>query len=172
MNQSKLYAPPHRQGYRRPSRPRHRVKPRPYGFQPQPWLLGSLALLALALVPQNLWSRLSTPLSTHTAQLQTVQSQAVQSWPLNHTNTASTCQAIINADQRLSRSQLNQFLSVSPNSSQAKVHETIAPPYCTISKAHHANQREAYPLAFDPETWFVVNYEQGLYKSYDFVFQK
>jgi hypothetical protein len=31
--------------------------------------------------------------------------------------------------------------------------------------------REAYPLAFDPEAWVVVNYDSGTYVDYDFVFK-
>ncbi|ESA34212.1 hypothetical protein N836_18360 [Leptolyngbya sp. Heron Island J] len=165
MNQSRPYASP-----KRPApRPTYHVKPRArrrQRTQPQTWLLGSLALAALALVPQDLWSQLSMPISTRSTQ-----SQSAQPWQLSRTSTNQTCQTMANADQRLSRAQLTQFLSIAQNSSQANVHETIAPPYCVLSKAHEANQREAYPLAFDPETWFVVKYEQGLYKGYDFVFQ-
>lgn len=79
---------------------------------------------------------------------------------------------MVNADQRLSRDQLTQFLSVVQATPQATVHETIAPPYCALSKANQPQQSEAYPLAFDPDTWFVVNYDQEIYKGYDFVFQQ
>ncbi|MBX2866273.1 MAG: hypothetical protein KTR27_22215 [Leptolyngbyaceae cyanobacterium MAG.088] len=164
MTQSKLYAPTRGPVHQRPNRQHlaYHVKPRPSS---RPWLLGGLALVALALVPQDVWSRLSTPLST-----KPIQSQAVQPW--QRANTNATCQAMINANQRLSRSQLTQLLSIEQNSPQANVHEAIASPYCTLSKAHQSTQSEAYPLAFDPDTWIVMNYEQGLYKSYDFVFQK
>lgn len=161
MAQSKLYAPSHRPV----PPPAYHVKPRPRSSQP--WLLGVLALATLALVPKDLWSQLSTPLAA-----QSTQSQSVQSQQANRTSTTQTCEAIVNADQRLSRDQLTQFLSIAQNSSQANVHETIAPPYCTLTKAHQTQQQEAYPLAFDPETWFVVNYEEGVYKSYDFAFQE
>ena len=166
MNQPHHYASPRRLA----PRPTYHVKPRARrrqrSAQPQAWLLGSLALAALALIPQDLWSQLSRPLSA-----QPTQSQSAQPWHLSRTSTNQTCHTMVNADQRLSRAQLTQFLSISQNSSQANVHETVAPPYCVLSKTHEANQREAYPLAFDPETWFVINYEQGLYKGYDFVFQ-
>ena len=165
MNQPHQYAPS-----KRPTpRPTYHVKPRArrrQRSQSQTWLLGSLALAALALVPQNLWSQLSRPISD-----QSTQSQSAQPWQLSRTSATQTCQTMVNADQRLSRAQLTQFLGIAQNSSQAKVHETIAPPYCTLSNAHGVNQREAYPLAFDPETWFIVNYEQGLYQGYDFAFQ-
>ncbi len=167
MSQPNLYAPPNRPTPRPAYHVKPRVKRRPRSAQPQTWLLGTIALAALALVPQDLWSRISTPLS-----VQSTQSQSAQPWQVNGAHKTQTCQAIINADQRLSRSQLTQFLSIAQNSSQANLHETIAPPYCTMSRPHEAKQREAYPLAFDPETWFVVDYEQGLYKGYDFVFEK
>lgn len=32
-------------------------------------------------------------------------------------------------------------------------------------------EREAYPLAFDPEAWVVVRYREGEYAGYDFVFK-
>lgn len=165
MAQPHLYAPRNRPAPRPAYHVKPRAKRRSRSSQPQIWLLGSIALAALALVPQDLWSRISMPISTQST-------QPSQPWQLERPQTAQTCQAIINADQRLSRAQLTQFLSVAQNSSQANIHETIAPPHCTLSKSHEAKQREAYPLAFDPETWFVVNYEQGLYKGYDFVFQK
>ena len=79
---------------------------------------------------------------------------------------------MVNTDQRLSRGQLTQFLAIAQESSQASIHETIAPPYRTLSKEHQSKQSEAYPQAFDPDTWFVVNYDQGIYKSYDFVFRQ
>ena len=31
-------------------------------------------------------------------------------------------------------------------------------------------EREAYPLAFDPEAWVVVSYVEEKYVGYDFVF--
>ncbi|EKV01129.1 hypothetical protein Lepto7375DRAFT_3272 [Leptolyngbya sp. PCC 7375] len=169
LTQSNRYVSPRRPapqrrptGYHvKPRSPRSRTSQRPN------WLFGSIALAALALMPQDIWSRISMPISEQTAQ-----SQSVQPWHINRTKAAQTCEAVLNADQRLSRNQLTQFLSIAQDSSQATVHETISRPYCTLSKAHQRKQSEAYPLEFDPETWFVVNYEQGIYKSYDFVFKK
>ena len=106
------------------------------------------------------------PIST-----QPTQSQSVQPWYLHRTKATQTCETVVNADQRLSRGQLTKFLAIAQDSAQTIVHETISSPYCTLSKANQSKQSEAYPLEFDPDTWFVVNYEQGLYKSYDFVFK-
>ena len=143
----------------------YHVRPRP----PQrfAWLMSSIALSVLAIAPGDLWSRFSGSLAP-----QPTQQESIQPWAFNRAETAKSCQSIVNADQRLSRGQLTQFLSIAPESSQATIHESIAPPYCNLSKDHQSQQSEAYPLAFDPDTWFVVNYDQGIYKSYDFVFRQ
>jgi hypothetical protein len=48
-------------------------------------------------------------------------------------------------------------------------------PYCRLSelevRAGVRAQREAYPLAFDPQTWFVVLYEGDQYTGYSFSFR-
>ncbi|MEM9264245.1 MAG: hypothetical protein AAGA46_01840 [Cyanobacteria bacterium P01_F01_bin.13] len=162
MTPSPLHVAPNTPSRQRRSSSRP-SKPTP----PLAWIVSTIALATLAVVPQEQLSRLSLALSP-----QPTQTQSVQPWAFNRTATEPTCQAVLHADQRLSRKQLNQFLSLAEASPQATVHETIAPPYCTLSKAHQAKQQEAYPLAFDPDTWFVVNYDQGAYAGYDFVFQK
>ena len=166
MPQSKLYAPSNRP-YPASQRYRRHPKPQVRSSQSQVLVFGSLLVAALALVPQDMWTRLTSPLSEQTAQ-----SQTVHSWQFDRATPNQTCTSVLNADQRLSRGQLSQFLSIPQESTQATIHQTVAPPYCTLSKAHQAKQSEAYPLAFDPDTWFVVNYEQGIYKGYDFVFQQ
>ena len=168
MSQSKLYASPNRPSPapRKYSR-RHQTRSSQSRSHSRGLIFGSLILAALALAPQDLWTRLTAPLSEQTAQ-----SQTVQSWQFDQATTAQACKSMLNADQRLSRDQLSQFLSLPKESAQTTIHQTIAPPYCTLSKAHQAKQSEAYPLAFDPDTWFVVNYEQGSYKGYDFVFRR
>ncbi|MEM9976888.1 MAG: hypothetical protein AAF808_04595 [Cyanobacteria bacterium P01_D01_bin.2] len=150
MTHSPLHVPPARPTVPPPGRPRSLSLA---------WLLGGVALTALAIVPPGQLPHLAA-----TGALQPAQSRSTQ--------TAQTCQAVLNADQRLSRDQLTQFIALGQGTPQAAVHETIAPPYCTLSKSHQAKQREAYPLAFDPDTWFVVNYEQGDYRGYDFVFRR
>ncbi|MEA5465366.1 hypothetical protein [Leptothoe sp. PORK10 BA2] len=146
-----------------PRRPRtHRSQP------PLAWILSSIALSAIALVPKDLWPRFSMSLSP-----QPTQQESIQPGLFNRTAAiAPTCQSMLNADQRLSRDQLTQFLSIPQETSRAAIHEAIAPPYCTLSKAHQPKQDEAYPLAFDPDTWFVVNYDGESYQGYDFVFRK
>lgn len=136
------------------------LQPRPQPSRPLAWIISGIALATLALVPQEqLFSGL-------------LNGRQTLSWTISRdSGGAQTCQAVLNAEQRLSREQLTQVLSLAPSASPATVHETIAPPYCALSKPHQTTQREAYPLAFDPDTWFVVNYEQGAYTGYDFVFQ-
>jgi len=52
----------------------------------------------------------------------------------------------------------------------------IAEPYCTLSPVEVREgvtaQREAYPLEFNPETWFVVLYEGEEYAGFDFSFSR
>ncbi len=164
--------PPHQPGPQPISRYPGKSK-RPHAHSPkssQPpvvWLLSTIVLSALAIAPKDLWPRFSVSLSP-----QSTRQESLQPWSINSAAPARTCQAMVNGDQHLSRAQLTQFLSVAQATPQTTVHETIAPPYCTLSKASQPKQSEAYPLAFDPDTWFVVNYDQGVYTGYDFIFQQ
>ena len=131
---------------------------RPPAQRPLGVLLGAVALAAFALIPQD---RLF------------LSSQSVGQPPwASKQSQSESCHAVLNADQRLSRAQLTQFLGLAEATAQATVHEKIAPPYCRLSRAHQAKQREAYPLSFDPDTWFVVNYDQGQYTDFDFIFKQ
>lgn len=164
MTQSPPYAPDQYPVSKRQA-PRH---PRPNRQSPQPlWLFSAIALAALALVPQEQLSRWLAPLATPQ-----VEQQSVQTWPLSQRSSVTTCQTVLNAEQRLSRDQLAQFVSLAKGATQETVHGTIAPPHCTLSKSNNPQQQEAYPLAFDPNTWFVVNYDQGNYTDYGFVFKE
>ncbi|MEM6252417.1 MAG: hypothetical protein AAF821_05790 [Cyanobacteria bacterium P01_D01_bin.156] len=155
MTPSPLYAP-------HPARRRSNSRPR---RSPLPiLLLGSAAILAF--VPQEQLSRWLTPLAGSPTQQQSV--TALTS--VRQSN--STCQEILNKDQRLSRDQLTQFLSMAEGTTQETIHGTMATPHCRLHQSNQSKYREAYPLAFDPDTWFVINYDQGKYSDYDFVFQK
>ncbi|MEO0867873.1 MAG: hypothetical protein AAFY17_05370 [Cyanobacteria bacterium J06642_11] len=172
-NQTHAYGPHHPQPSqptplptkRQQSRPRRRSRRSP---QRLGWLISGLALATLATVPQDQLSRWLAPLAApHTSQ------QSVFPWSLGQSHPKSvTCQQMVNKEQRLSREQLTQFIPLSQGTAQEIVHDTIAPPYCALSKSQQSQQQEAYPLAFDPETWFVVNYAQGNYTGYDFVFKR
>jgi hypothetical protein len=101
----------------------------------------------------------------------------------------ATCQQVIKSGAEISRSQLSSLLAVPKGASPAAVRQVINEPYCLLpatnevkgqsvkgQSAKDAPQkvatREAYPLAFDPEAWVVVNYDSGTYVDYDFVFKK
>ena len=85
------------------------------------------------------------------------------------------CQTVVQPNAALSRQQLIQVLTVPERSSQAKIREQLAQPYCQLPELEvragvHA-QREAYPLAFDPQTWLVLLFEEEEYAGYAFQFQ-
>lgn len=134
------------------------------------WAGGSVATLALlAVLPAR------------------VGSQAIAS---------SSCQQVIKSGAEVSRGELSRLLSIPQGASREAVRQVIDAPYCLLPVAgsgqldgtqaskqaieqtsgeaavEKAATREAYPLAFDPEAWIVVNYSAGEYTSYDFVFKQ
>ncbi|NEP17376.1 MAG: hypothetical protein F6J97_10790 [Leptolyngbya sp. SIO4C1] len=129
------------------------ASPRPRRLQRRPrtqakaWLAGGsmVALAAIALIPDRVTSQ-----------------QAAQ---------AAVCQTVIQADARLSREQLSRLLSVPQSSSKEAISRITDQPYCVLKAAEPNQQREAYPLAFDPKTWLVIQYEQESYSGYDFIFK-
>lgn len=86
------------------------------------------------------------------------------------------CQRVVKTEALLSREHLAQLLAVSERSPKSSVQQVIAEPYCQLPtlelRAGVPAEREAYPLAFDPDTWFVVLYEDGEYAGFDFSFRK
>ncbi len=96
---------------------------------------------------------------------------------------ATSCQEVVRSGAEISRGQLSQLVAVSEGEAHAAVRSLINEPYCLLPVAADAEEkagdenagsttaREAYPLAFDPEAWVVVNYELGQYVDYDFVFK-
>lgn len=88
----------------------------------------------------------------------------------------NVCEAVVQPQAVLSRSQLSQLLSVPERSSKESMRAIVAEPYCRLPalelRAGVPAEREAYPLEFDPKTWFVVLYENNEYAGYDFVFQQ
>ncbi len=83
-----------------------------------------------------------------------------------------TCAQIMQAKARLSREQLEQFLTVSEGVPQAQILAVIKDPYCKLEGLKTAAgtivDRHVYPLAFDPQTWVVVKYEGQRYIGYEF----
>ncbi|MDJ0706264.1 MAG: hypothetical protein QNJ46_23580 [Leptolyngbyaceae cyanobacterium MO_188.B28] len=85
------------------------------------------------------------------------------------------CQKRVETSAVLSRAQLSQLLSVPERSAKESVRKIVEAPYCVLQplelRAGIEAQREAYPLEFDPQTWFVVLYENEEYAGYDFSFR-
>ncbi|NJO52730.1 MAG: hypothetical protein HC840_28770 [Leptolyngbyaceae cyanobacterium RM2_2_4] len=86
------------------------------------------------------------------------------------------CQEIVQSQSVLSRDELARLLNVPERDSKTAVREIVSEPYCTLPDVEIREgvtaEREAYPLAFDPQTWFVVLYEGEEYAGYSFVFQQ
>jgi len=86
------------------------------------------------------------------------------------------CQEMVQPQSVLSREELSQLLAVPERGAKASVRSVVSDPYCRLGAIEIRQgvlaEREAYPLAFDPQTWFVVLYEGEEYAGYSFVFQR
>lgn len=86
------------------------------------------------------------------------------------------CQQVVQSGAVLSRDQLSRLLSVPERDSKTAVRAIVNEPYCTLAnveiRAGVEAEREAYPLQFDPQTWFVILYEGEEYAGYAFSFQR
>lgn len=95
----------------------------------------------------------------------------------------SDCLQVVRSGAELSRGQLSQLIALPAGSSQEAVRQVTDVPYCVLPSGSpgeagessdpiaEAGRREAYPLAFDPDTWVVLGYEADEYVGYDFVFK-
>ncbi|NEP56247.1 MAG: hypothetical protein F6K31_04385 [Symploca sp. SIO2G7] len=85
------------------------------------------------------------------------------------------CQTIHASQAVLSRQQLTQLLTVPERENRQAIEEIAAEPYCTLAaievRAGVMAERAVYPLAFDPNTWLVVLYEEEEYVGYGFKIQ-
>jgi len=85
------------------------------------------------------------------------------------------CQEVTQSTAVLSREQLAQLLAIPERSEKKTIREIVETPYCTLPqfevRAGVPAVREAYPLAFDPDTWLVVLYEGEEYAGYGFSVQ-
>lgn len=125
---------------------------------PEYWLAGAVFLLVLALLTQGKYG-----LSTIAA-----------SWLGNHPD-PETCVEKVQSRSVLSREQLSQLLAVPERGRKASVRAIISEPYCRLPnvevRAGVMAEREAYPLEFDPQVWFIVLYEGEEYVGYAFSFR-
>lgn len=97
-------------------------------------------------------------------------------WPSRPSSEATPpnlpCQQIVQPQSALSREALLELLAVPERESMQTVRDIVHEPYCTLPpleiRAGVASQREVFPLAFDPQTWLVVLYEDNEYAGYAF----
>lgn len=86
------------------------------------------------------------------------------------------CQGAVKPKANLSRERLTQLLTVVEGDRKDKVRSIVKEPYCTLAtlevRKGEKSDREAYPLAFDPQTWLIVLYEGNEYRGYAFSFRK
>lgn len=92
------------------------------------------------------------------------------------TSTNVICDAKVQEQSVLSRAELSQLLAVAERAPKEEVRAVIDEPYCTLPpvkvREGAVSEREAYPLEFNPQTWFIVLYEEGEYAGYDFSFYR
>ena len=88
------------------------------------------------------------------------------------TRLAEECTTEVVAEAQLSRKQLLEILAVPERDTKSRIRQIAPTPYCQLSsisiRAGAEATREAYPLAFDPETTLVILYEDEEYAGYRF----
>lgn len=88
---------------------------------------------------------------------------------------ASQCKTIVQTEARLTREQLAELLTIPERDAKDRIRQVIAEPYCQLPAIHVRSgvsaEREAYPLAFDPDTQLVILYENDEYAGYRFSFE-
>jgi len=88
---------------------------------------------------------------------------------------ADQCEAIVETDARLSREQLARLLTIPERDNKERIRDVVSEPYCRLQplqvRAGVKAEREAYPLAFDPDTQLVILYENDEYAGYRFRFE-
>lgn len=86
------------------------------------------------------------------------------------------CQEVVQEKAVLSREHLSQLLTIPERATRQTLRQVIPQPYCRLPKLQVRSgamaEREAYPLAFDPQTWLVVLYEGEEYAGYSFSFRR
>ncbi len=87
----------------------------------------------------------------------------------------TVCQEIVQSKSILSRDQLSRLLAIPERSSKVQIRQIMKEPYCQLPQVDVRSgvsaRREAYPLAFDTQTWLIVLYEGDEYAGYDFSFR-
>jgi len=103
--------------------------------------------------------------------------QGMRSWLQRPTPSTTTeaCETIVQANAQLSREQLAQLLTIPERDAKDRVRQMVSDPYCRLPeltvRSGVVAEREAYPLAFDPQTKLVLLYEKDEYAGYRFSFE-
>ncbi len=125
------------------------------------YLVGAICVLSAGLIFEQFDGALRQNLMGFAAPLQPAR--------VNH------CAKVVQADATLSRAALGKLLTVAEGTSRAQIRAIVKSPYCTLApltvRVGATTEREAYPLAFKPDTWLVVIYEGNSYAGFDFLLQ-
>lgn len=81
-----------------------------------------------------------------------------------------SCARKVEPHVRLTQQQLAQVLTIPERDAKAKIRNILAEPYCILPpieiRSGIQSEREAYPLAFNPDAWLVILYEGDEYAGY------
>lgn len=124
-------------------------------------LAGGICLLTLALIFEQSSGQLPRQIQAIAAQLQPI--------------TARRCAQVVQSKAVLDRQTLGKLLTVPEGKSRSAIQAIVQQPYCKLPalnvRVGEKTEREAYPLAFKPDTWLVVTYEEDTYAGFDFLLQ-
>ena len=85
------------------------------------------------------------------------------------------CIKQVDKQSLVSRDELAAVLDLERQATKAQVQKIVDQPHCVLEAQAGENgvrvEREAYPLEFDPQTWFVLQYQDGKYAGFDFSFR-
>ena len=88
---------------------------------------------------------------------------------------ADVCIKQVDNQSLVSRDELKAVLDLDRQAPKTAVQEIVNQPLCVLEARAGENgvrvEREAYPLEFDPQTWFILQYQDGQYAGFDFSFR-
>jgi len=91
------------------------------------------------------------------------------------TGAADVCIKQVDKQSLVSRDELKAVIDLDPSTAKDKVRNIVDQPHCVLESRAAENgvqvEREAYPLEFDPQTWFVLQYQDGKLAGFDFSFR-
>lgn len=78
-----------------------------------------------------------------------------------------------NSQVRITRAQIEQLLQIQPPAADTAIVGIVGNvAYCQLSNVPHISgiplRRYAYPCAFDPETWLILEFQGSEYIGFDF----